>query len=193
MNRAQCAAISALCVCGWLLPVHALGITVEYKGIGGQLGFVVPDHNYYYRYSVGNVGVGMHIAAQGKIGFSLQKYGTAYYYPSAGVWFGADHRNGYDYSIVEVQLNIFDIAYGFPLRIAAKPYVGMGPAVLIDTEHWHSLNWSDHDTWGNPGFNIFAGCDFDVNPTLRPFVEVRGKFGDWDVFKLIAGFAFTIR
>ena len=180
------------------------GVSVNYIGAGGQIGLVIPDglylHHYhgwnYYNYVV-DVNVGFHVAAQVKVGFELGKYGTAYYYPSVGVWFGGDHHhyNHVDFFATELQMNLIDLAYSPPLHIPVKPYVGLGgPAILIDIVRSEDPDgYHEHETDVRAAFNLFAGCDFEVSPSLRPFVEMRGSVGDWNIFKLIGGLTFTIR
>lgn len=176
----------------------AAAIQVGYAGIGGQIGLVIPDNHHHYDHvfeiEYNDVDIGFHMAMHGKIGFDLSRYGMVYYYPSAGVWFGCDHSGNQDFSVGEIMLNIFDLAYGFPVPLVVKPYVGLGPTILIDVEHVEPdpLGEEDSDTDADVGFNLFAGCDFEASSSLRPFVEIRGKFGDWDTFKLVGGLTFSI-
>jgi hypothetical protein len=97
-------------------------------------------------------------------------------------------------------MNFFDVRYYFPVPATVKPFVGLGPSVVL--QYWHR-EWDNYayppyeyyeesDWEPEAGFNLFTGVDFEVSRDLRLYVEARGKFGQWDAFKLLGGLTFAL-
>lgn len=169
--------------------------TVKYTGSGAgfHLGFDILDR------VLGEVDAAFDFGGQADIAFSLGAAGEAHYCPSFGFFFGGDNQHYIDYSVFEFSMNIADLRYYFPIpqEVKARPFIGLGPMLAID--HWNerfdnglpAAAWELDDTRPDLGFNMMAGCDFLVIPNMPIYVEMRGKLGDWDVFKFTAGMNFV--
>lgn len=158
------------------------------------------------------------VAGRGDIAVSFGKFGEAHYKPTIGVFFGGSSDHAFRYDItglwytahyddfaLEVHLDIADIAYYPPVpeKLFVKPYAGLGLTVVID--HWsrevvydgpvpayQAYYWTEDGTFAHAGFNAYAGVDFKINDRIAPFVEIRGRASQWDLFKLTGGMMFTI-
>jgi hypothetical protein len=101
-----------------------------------------------------------------------------------------------DWLYLQVHIDVFDVAYYFPLpqHIKVRPYAGFGPTITID--HWRykdSYHPDADDTDPDFGFNVYAGADFQVSSSMCIVAQIGGKLGDWfDAFKLSGGMRFTI-
>lgn len=184
-----------LCIC--LSAVIAAAQSTGYKnaGMGFQLAFVLVDDDWHGWYDYDDIDFGINFGGHGHINFSIGPFGEIQYRPSLDVWIGWENDGSVDHSITEIALNFFDTRYYFPIpqHIAVRPFAGLGPTILIDIYHEERPNQSDRtDTDGDAGFNIYCGADFRISSNTVFFLETRGKFGDWDVFKLMCGFSFVI-
>lgn len=167
------------------------GISFGGAAAGAQISLVLANE-YYSVLPAAAFGFGL----QGYIDVKIGRFGNVQYYPSITMWFRSE-RNPWPSAEKAkdgmVALSIFDFKYLFPLpeNIFARPYVGLGPAVIIHTygqdpsagESWNS--WSD--SYVDAGFNLFAGIDLKVAPIIAPFIEARLCANDFDLFKLTAG------
>ncbi len=182
--------------------VAAQGIGYKNAGMGFQLGLVVTDndgpHFPYWHYDGRNddIDFGFNFGVHGFINFRVGAIGEAQYRPNIDTWFGFENDGVYDHVIVEIGLNFFDTRYypPIPQHIAVRPYVGFAPAIIIDIYHWEEDGTSndDTDTEAEIGGNIYCGADFRISQKTCFFLETRGKFGDWDVFKFMGGMSFVI-
>lgn len=178
------AVITALCVG----VGNAAGTGYLGSGLGPQIGLVILDDPE-------PVDVGFDIGGHADIAFGLGPGGELHYYPSLEVWMGGEDHGSLEYFALEICLNFFDVRYYFPVPVSIKPFVGLGPMVAIDywdVDHVTRGDYDDDDWDADAGFNIFSGVDFDVSPSMDLYLEMRGKFGDWDLFKLMGGMTFPL-
>jgi hypothetical protein len=80
--------------------------------------------------------------------------------------------------------------------VKIRPYFGLAPAIII--ERWKEEIKTDvilsecSDVDPDLGFNLFTGADLFLNPSMYISAEFRGKFGDWDLFKMTIGLGFLV-
>lgn len=167
---------------------HAADISVAYAGMGGQLGLVIPDDTR------GGSDVGFGFGAHGDVAFRLGRAGHLHYFPSITGWFGAEDAGFYDFTEGEVLMNLFDIKYSFPVPVPIHPFVGLGGPVidiqLVDRDP--DFDFDEDYPEVDLGFNMFAGVDFVLSSSTIVFLEMRGKFADWDFFRMAAGMTFGL-
>lgn len=190
-----------LCICLSVVIAAAQSIGYKNAGLGFQIGLVVVDNDrHYWPYDGYNddINFGLNIGGHGTVNFNIGPIGVLQYRPNLDVWFGFENDGSIDHSIVEIALNFFDSRYYPPIpeTISVRPFVGFGPAIIIDIYHaeWYEgqNRVDDTDTDADRCFNVYCGADFRISSSTLFFLETRGKFGDWDVFKLMCGFSFTI-
>lgn len=178
--------IATIAVMACLSTVKAADITLAYTGMGGQLGMVIPDD------TPGDIDVGFAFGAHGDVAFRMGQAGHLHYYPSLTGWFGGEDVGGIDYTGGEVLMNFFDVKYSFPIPAPIHPFVGLGGPVidiqLLDTDPDFNDSYPEVDM----GFNLFAGVDFLLSSSTILFVEMRGKYADWDLFRMVAGMTVQI-
>jgi hypothetical protein len=197
MKKALCLTVLALCLltarAGAALPGYA------YSGFGFQLGFIISD-------DTGPADIAGDMSGHGDIAFGLGPIGEIHYYPRIGVWFtGDEDSHNFDHFYASVHFDLFDAKYYPPIpeQVKVRPYFGMSPMLCLDIErseygtwvttpvpHWDVDSRSDADA--DVGFNIFGGADFLLSSRFWLFTEMRGKFGDWDIFELSAGMTFVV-
>lgn len=187
--------IFAICICLYASMAAAQSIGYKNAGMGFQIGLVVLD-NDGPNFGDDDIDLGFNLGGHGFVNFGLGPIGEVQYRPSIDTWFGFETRGTFDHVIVEIDLNFFDSRYypPIPQHISVRPFVGFAPAIFIDIYHWEEdgTNRDDTDTEVDGGGNIYCGADFRISDNKCFFLETRGKFGDWDVFKFIAGMSFRI-
>ena len=188
-----------LIICIFLCASLVAAQSVGYKnaGMGFQIAMVVVDDDgRHFPHWDDDINLGLNIGAHGFINFGLGPIGEVQYRPNIDTWFGAENDGPYDHVIVEVALNFFDNRYYPPLpqHVPVRPFVGMAPTIIIDIYHWeeNGTNNDDTDTDADVDGNIYCGADFRISDKTCFFLETRGKFGDWDVFKFMGGMSFRI-
>ena len=191
-----------LCIAFCAALVTAQGISFKNAGMGFQIGMVVVDNDgphypyWHYEGRDDDIDLGFNAGVHGFLNFTIGPIGVAQYRPNIDTWFGFENDGVYDHVIVEVALNFFDTRYYPPLpqHIPVRPFVGFAPTIIIDIYHWEEDGTSrdDTDTEAEVGGNIYCGADFRVSDKTCFFLETRGKFGDWDVFKFMGGMSFVI-
>jgi hypothetical protein len=190
----------AVLVC--LAEGRAQGFSFARGGIGFNVAFVVTD--------AAETDMAFDAAVCGDVAFSLGRYGEVHYKPNVGVWFGGRHREvvywyqavryveNEDWFALEVHLDFADFAYYFPLpeHIIFRPYAGLGPMVAIRHRSYHypdpDVYYDYNYTGASMGFNVFGGGEFRVSPVFSAYIEMRGRVGRWDLFKLIGGARWTL-
>lgn len=190
--------------CIVLCTTFAAAQSVGYKnaGMGFQIAMVVVDndgpHYPYWHYggSDDDIDLGFNAGVHGFLNFGIGAIGEVQYRPNIDTWFGFENEGVYDHIVVEINLNFFDTRYypPIPQHISVRPYVGFAPTIIIDIYHWEEDGTSndDTDTEAEIGGNVYCGADFRVSDKTCFFLETRGKFGDWDVFKFMGGMSFGI-
>jgi hypothetical protein len=178
--------------------LQAGAATSGFYGAGPKLSFVGVEH-----YGAG-VGWGGHVLFR----IDLGRAGALDIYPNLEMWFsGDDHKYRhwnwwYEQRILEIAVNL-DARYAFPVpgSVPVKPFAGMGvaaPVIDVYSVEWHDIDdpnfdrdyYADDDTDVDAGFNFFGGIDFPMGYRHMGFVELRGKIGGPDVFKLTFGVLF---
>jgi hypothetical protein len=166
----------------------------DHPGFGFQFGLTIPD-------GVHPVEIGFNVGGHGDMAFLLGRAGEFHYVPGIDFWFGGDHDvYDHDYFAFEMDLNIADGRYYFPLPGKVRPFVGLGPCVSIHLWKWEQTETINnhpeavpyHDWSAQPGFNFLGGVDFRVTSSTALYCEMRGKAGGWDFFKLLAGMTFAL-
>jgi hypothetical protein len=168
-------------------------------GIGVQLELVNPEAPF-------PTDLGFGAGFTGMICIELGHAGELRYMPNIDIWWGQDHwgdpyYDHYWHKTIEVGLNIGDLRYYFPTHSVVEPFVGLGPMVsLLYQEEWHTYYsngyWIEdiyyHDWEHSMGFNMMGGIDFLLNNSVSLGLLAKGKFGDWDEFKVIVEFLFYL-
>ncbi|MBD3322280.1 MAG: hypothetical protein GF350_14365 [Chitinivibrionales bacterium] len=183
-----------------IIPSFAATRGYDRTGLGFQIGLVLPDDPW-------PVDVGFSAGGHADIGFGIGIAGKLHYYPSINVWFGGDEASGLDFFALEVDLNVFDFRYYPPIpeKIPVRPFAGFAPMIAVEVLKQEYYDWIypsgepqyrsiEDDTDADPeaGFNLYAGADFIIANNFLLFSEIRGKFGDWDIFKFSGGMTFIL-
>jgi len=146
-------------------------------GIGGKLG-AVSNYNW------GSGALGIHMPFV----FDLGQYGELQYIPGISFWYAEyDRWRDPDHwgTHTQIGIDVFDVKYlpPFPSTIFIKPFIGLGPAIKVNSWNGDSYYYKDHYYWRRPGtytnlgFNLFLGIDFPVTNRFVPFIEFRGSTG----------------
>jgi hypothetical protein len=158
-----------------------------YTGLGPRIGLAVVD----------DYGAGFNAGMHADVAFDIGVAGELHYVPMIDFWFASDDEPGFDRRVFEIDFNLFDFRYYFPVPIDlfVKPYGGFAPAIVLDiyTEDFDNSSIDDNtDSEADFGFNMYGGADFIISPSFILFGEVRGKFGAEDLAKMIFGMTFPV-
>ncbi|MBD3391834.1 MAG: hypothetical protein GF418_07235 [Chitinivibrionales bacterium] len=160
---------------------------LNYVGAGGKLNLVIAE----------TVGLGFGGGGHMLFGLDLGRAGGVKIYPNMEMWVGREDIEdppNRELELVAFEATInFDARYYPPLppSLVIEPFVGLGPAVVIDVREYDDPDWDDTDV--GPGFNFLTGIDFPIG-IHKMFGEFRGKVGDsWELVKFTVGVSFTIR
>jgi hypothetical protein len=167
--------------------------SVEFRHVGSGAGFdvsfVVPSR------------VNPFMGAGGLLdfAFSLGDIGALSIHPNVEMWFSFEdnHRwNGHtwdDFAVFEIDFN-GDFRYYFPLpeRVPVRPFAGngFGFAMTVESGDDDELGRDDSEVDVDPLFNFFGGIDFPFSSSVKGFVEIKAKLGDYDVFRTTFGMIF---
>ncbi len=177
-----------LCMCVALISVSAAQAQrYLYTGLGPRIALGVVD----------DLGPAFNAGFHVDVGIDIGRAGEIHYYPMIDFWIAQEDYTWGDFTLAEIDLNIFDFRYYFPVpgALVVKPYGGFAPAIVIairsyDYEPLDDRDDSDAD--GEFGMNIYGGADFVISPSFILFGEIRGKFGDADLAKMTFGMTFPI-
>jgi hypothetical protein len=173
---------------------YSLSFGVTPVKIGFNAGLVGPEN---FNVTIGGGGLM-------DFGFDLGASGSIHVQPAIELWYASqDFSYGnplYPQNYYTWKLSVFELSvnpmgrYYFPVSrsLPVQPFAGMGFAFSIDFSHVSHTYTGVTSNSGNSsdlGFCLGGGIDFFIGRN-RAFVEVREKFGDIDVFKLLFGMMF---
>jgi hypothetical protein len=184
MRYASSVCFSIVCL---VFSLSAGGLTSTKAGFNA--GFVVPEH---FGVTLGGGGL-MDFC------FDLGPSGSIHVQPTVELWYASDdhynmYNQNYSWSVFEFSINPLG-RYYFPVSpsLPVQPFAGVGFAFSMDFIHYENIPapFPDHDNNSDLGFCISGGIDFTIGRN-KAFVELRGKMGDIDVFKMLFGMMFPL-
>ena len=177
----------ALAVVMLMATLPVMGQTdIGLYGVGGQLGFVMPEDPIDNAISFGaNADLGT-IMPNLHLGASVDFWTKSY-----DIGFGSDAS----FSV----LSIAALArYTLDIQQTFTPYVGGGLGLVIGTASFEYTDWtgkkvdeSDSDT--ELGIHLLGGARMPVTPDLDGFAELRYTLGDIDYFSILAGVSYSLK
>ncbi|MDZ7723188.1 MAG: outer membrane beta-barrel protein [candidate division KSB1 bacterium] len=158
-------------------------------GVGGQLGFVMPEDPIDNAISFGaNADLGT-IMPDLHLGASVDFWKKSY---DVGFGSGSDAS----FSV----LSIAALArYTIDIQQTFTPYVGGGLGLVIGTSSFEytepfsgkKVDESESDT--ELGIHLLSGARMPVTPDLDGFAELRYTLGDIDYFSILAGVSYSLK
>jgi opacity protein-like surface antigen len=177
----RCAIILLTFVCMLCLTTLALGQNIGIQGIGGRLGFVLPEDPI-----ASTIGLGVH-ADLGTI--------TKDFHLSA---FGDFWRKSYDHAFGEWSLTQIGLGatakYLFQIQSLIQPYAGAGLGFTIG----HSSGESDytgdeHSEWDfDLGMHLAGGAEYPFSSTLRGCAELNYHINGADYLGIWFGVTYML-
>lgn len=161
---------------------------IGFKGVGGKVGFVMPEDPIDNTFGFGAVVDFGTITPDIKIGAIFEFWSKSYCEESA--MFDAD------WTITEIIIGPM-VKYCFPSESQFKPYVGGGLGFTIgkskfETNDPYFGNQETSSSDSEIGFFFGGGVDYELSPNLLGFVEAKYHLDGADYLGIFVGVTYLL-
>ena len=181
------AVIPAVCLFLFCLSTIVLGqAAFGLKGVGGHLGYVIPEDpientiGFGAQADLGTITKDVHLTALLQIWSKSYKAGV----PSYG-----------EADWTEIVIGA-SAKYFFEVKSAVKPYIGGGLNFTIGRSKWEfsylGYKYEESDSETDLGLHILGGAEYPLSPELTGFAELLYHLNGADYFGIFIGVTYSL-